>query len=119
MSVNIVNLGQKALELDVHGMIDDDDVERFVPRAEERIAERGQIGILLNLTDFEGYTASGFWKALRFDVKHYGDVARFALVARQPTKDWVASLSRPFTAADVKFFTADDIDLARSWVQTD
>lgn len=118
MSVNVINLGASALELDIHGKVEEQDFEHFVPIAEERIAERGQIGLLVNVSDFEGYSASGLWEDLKFDVKHYSDVSRLALVSSDPSDKWMATVSKPFTAADVKFFSTDQLDNARQWVQT-
>lgn len=117
MTIDIVNLDPKAFELDIRGRIEKKDFERFARAARERIAEVGQIGLLLYIAEFDGYSPSALLEELKFDVKHYHDVSRLALVTHDPDNKWLATLSKPFTAAEVKFFTSDQIESARDWVQ--
>jgi hypothetical protein len=57
------------------------------------------------------------WEDLKFDVKHYRDVSRLALVSEDSSKQWMATLSKPFTGAEVRFFGSDQVNAAREWVQ--
>jgi hypothetical protein len=49
-------------------------------------------------------------------VAHYNDIARLAVLGSAPSECWKASISKPFTGAEVRYFTEDDIDTAREWV---
>jgi hypothetical protein len=74
------------------------------------------VSLLLNVSAFRGWSAGALWEDLKFDMKHYHDVARLALVAENPDKEWMATLSKPFTAAEVKFFPIVAHETAREWV---
>jgi hypothetical protein len=117
MSVAISNLGSAALELDVHGKLHGDDYRKFSTVAEQHIQEHGKISLLVRVEDLEGWTPAAFWQDLKFDSKHYGDVSRLAIVGREgDEREWMATLSRPFTSAEVEFFPAGRIKEARDWV---
>jgi hypothetical protein len=116
MSITVERLGDTGLELGIHGKIDKADLAEFAPRAEACIEERGKVDLLIDVSDFEGYTPAGLWNDLKFDVRRYSDVSRLALVAEDRDKQWMATLSKPFTAADVKFYPRDEIEAARRWI---
>ena len=117
MTVAISNLGSAALELDVHGKLDDDEYRKFSAVAEEHIREHGKINLLVNVEDLDGWTPGAFWQDLKFDSKHYSDVSRLAIVGGEENeREWMATLSRPFTSAEVEFFPATRIKDARAWV---
>jgi hypothetical protein len=45
-----------------------------------------------------------------------GSNVRVALVARDPSKQWLATLTEPFSRAEVQFYNEADIESARQWV---
>lgn len=75
------------------------------------------ISLLIVLEDFSGWSPDALWTDLKFDTKHYSDIRRIALVADGENKRWLATLSKPFTKAEVEFFTKDHIDKAREWIR--
>jgi hypothetical protein len=116
MSIKIDDLDRSALELEIDGKLDIADYRQFVPIAEKRIRENGQVSLLIHISKLSGWTPSALWEDLRFDAKHFDDVSRLALVAQSDSKKWLATISRPFTAAKVSFYTENNLDKARSWV---
>lgn len=105
------------LEMAIEGRLEATDYEQFVPLAEKRIAQHGEISLLVHVQDFSGWSPEALWKDLAFDVKHYSHIRRMALVAQSGGKRWLATLSKPFTKAEVRFFTEDELEKARDWVR--
>lgn len=116
MSISIDQLGQSILELNVTGKLERADYDKLVPMADELIRRNGYLSLIIHVSDFSGWTVSGLLQDLRFDARHYADVKRMALVASSDSKKWLATLSKPFTKAEVAFFTEDRIVEARGWV---
>jgi len=110
-------LGDNAMEIKVEDKLTEKDYEVFKPLAESRIKEHGNVNFLLHINETPRFTAGGLWKDLKFDVKHYNDVDRLAVVSKDNDKDWLARISKPFTSATVKSFAEKDIDTARAWVK--
>lgn len=118
MTLAIRSLGDKGLELTIDGKLDEDDYRRFVPMAEQRIRERGELNLVLHVEDFRGWSPAALWEDLKFDVKHYNDVSRLAVVSDdESSAKWMARLSRPFTGAEVEHFPASEIERAREWIR--
>ena len=44
------------------------------------------------------------WQDIKFDVKHFGDIERLAMVGEKKWEQWMATFCKPFTTATVKYF---------------
>lgn len=118
MAVAISTLGWVALELAIQDRLDSSDRERFRALARDRIRNHGEVNLLVRDTRFRDWSPAGLWQELRFDAAHYRDVFRLALVTEDSSRDWMASLSRPFTGARVEFFADSELPYAREWVRS-
>lgn len=117
MTVEISTLGSAALELGIQDKLDASDYERFTALAKDRIRNHGEVNLLVRATSFKAWPPAALWQDPRFDVAHYKDVFRLALVAEDSSKEWMATLSTPFTGARVEFFPSSELDSARAWVK--
>ncbi|HSN69972.1 MAG TPA: STAS/SEC14 domain-containing protein [Steroidobacteraceae bacterium] len=117
MSLTIADLGPAALQLTVQGKLRKEDYHEFGRIAEQKMATQGKIGLLVHIGDMDGWTPAALWEDIKFDVKHYRDVSRFAIVGQDWSKNWLATLSEPFTAAQVRYFIDRDIESAQDWVR--
>lgn len=117
MAITILPLGDTGLEVNISGKLEKQDYEEFVPAAEQKIREEGKVDLLVRISDFEGWSVSALWEDLKFDYRHYNDVSRLALVGRTAAEKWMATLSKPFTGADVEYYSEREIGLARRWIR--
>lgn len=115
MTVTIDRIGPRTLELGLVGTLDKKDYEQFTPYAEAAIEEHGKVNFLIHVPEKPRFTPAALWEDLKFDVSHYSDVGRVALVSSDESKEWLATIAKPFTRADVRFFEAESIDAARQW----
>ncbi len=118
MTLRVNSLGPRTLEIEIRDKLESRDYEQFVPLAEQRIQRHGKIGMVVHIANFDGWSPRALWEDLKFDAKHYHDFARVALIgADTADKRWLATLAKPFTGGEVRFFTEGRIDDARSWAQ--
>lgn len=118
MTLAVTDLGPGALELSVHGKLRKDDYKVLGRRAEDSIEEYGAVNLLVRLADLEGVTPAALWEDLKFDVGHYADVPRLAIVAEETSgKRWMATVAKPFTRAEVAFYPETELESAREWVK--
>ncbi len=106
----------KVIGFKLSGKLHDDDYKVLVPELEALIAREGKIRLLVQLEEFHGWDLHAAWDDIVFDIKHYHDVERIALVGEPGWNEWMVKLSKPFTAAEVIFFPADEIDSAWDWL---
>ena len=98
------------------GRLTVDDYNQFLPRIERAIQQRGRIRLLMIMKDFHGWEPGAAWADLKFDVKHFGDIRRVAMVGDKKWEKWMASLANLFTAATVRYFDHSQEPAAESWV---
>jgi len=98
------------------GKLHDADYKELVPEIEALIEREGKIRLLAQLEDFHGWDLHAAWDDILFDIKHYHDLERFALVGDLAWEKWMVKLSKPFTGAEIRIFPADEIDTAWDWL---
>jgi hypothetical protein len=107
----------KILSVKLSGKLTKEDYERFVPEVESLIQKSGKLRILLQMHDFHGWTVGALWEDIKFDVKHFGDIERLAMVGDRKWEAGMAAFCKPFTTAKVRYFDTSEIDQARKWVE--
>jgi hypothetical protein len=106
--------GGKILEVRVSGKLSHDDYQHFVPEFERLVQEHGKIRVLFEMTDFHGWEAGALWDDIKFDLKHFSDIERLAMVGEKRWEKGMSVFCRPFTTATIRFF--DDVEQARAWL---
>lgn len=120
MPVNLIQKKDgKILEVHVSGKLVGQDYQRFVPMFEELLKSHGKLRLLFEMSDFHGWNAEAFWDDIKFDVKHYNDIQRVAMVGESRWQRWMAAFCEPFTAATVRYFDKADLSQARAWLEED
>ena len=119
MAITVDPLGVNALELTITGTVGKKDYELFRPHVEGRIEKYDKTNLLVNVVDLSGITPAALWEDLKFDVSHFNDIRRLAIAGEDTSRKWMATLAKPFTTADVKYFPQAELEAARMWVQGD
>jgi hypothetical protein len=106
----------KVLEVAVSGKLTHDDYRQFVPAFERLAKQHGKIRVLFEMTDFHGWDMAALWDDIKFDVKHFSDIDRLAMVGEKRWEQGMARFCRPFTTATVRYFDHGHIEDARQWL---
>jgi hypothetical protein len=107
----------KILEVKATGKFEKADYAMFVPAAEQLIKKHGKIRVLFVMEDFHGWTAGALWEDVKFDLKHFNDIERLAIVGDSKWENGMAVFCKPFTTAKIKYFDVHDLDDARQWIR--
>ncbi len=119
MAVELVEVaGGKILEIRVTGKLTKEDYEHFVPRTEELMKE-SKVKILMSMHDFSGWEMGALWEDIKFDIKHFSDIEKLALVGEKQWEKGMAMFCKPFTTAKVEYFDQSEIEKARAWLAED
>lgn len=120
MTLAVETAGEKnTVIITVTGKLHKEDYELFVPEIERRIAEHGKLRIMLEMVDFHGWTAGALWEDTKFDMKHFKDIERLALVGDKKWQKGMAVFCKPFTTAKVQYFDHAERDEAEQWLNED
>lgn len=117
-SIEIV-AADKVLEVEVTGKLNKEFYKQFAPAVDRQIEEFGKVRILFVMHDFHGWTVGAMWEDMKFDLKHWKDIERLAIVGESKWQQGMATFCKPFTKANIKYFEHDELDAAREWVAED
>ena len=115
-SLEIVSVG-KLLHVKATGKLTKDSYETFVPLVDEQIREHGKLRILFEMQDFHGWTAGAMWEDIKFDLKHWKDIERLAIVGESKWEQGMAVFCKPFTSAKIQYFDHTQLDEAKRWLE--
>lgn len=108
--------GGKMLTVFVSGKLIKADYETFVPEFERLLREHGKLRLLFDMAEFHGWKAAALWEDIKFDVKHFSDIERLAMVGDNQWQKGMATFCKPFTTATIRYFDRADGDVARTWL---
>lgn len=104
------------IEVQLTGKLSKEAYEKFVPITEAKIEEFGKVRMLVILHDFHGWEAGALWDDIKFDVKHFNDIERLAIVGESKWEKGMSVFCRPFTTAKIRYFDHEDMIDARRWI---
>jgi hypothetical protein len=108
--------GGTVLDVAVTGKLTHSDYERFIPAFERLAKQHGKIRVLFEMTDFHGWEAAALWDDIKFDLKHFADIERLAIVGDKQWEKGMSVFCRPFTTATIRYFDHAAIEEARAWL---
>lgn len=100
------------------GTIHKNDYALLVPVLEEKISRYGKIDLYWEMLDSAGWDLEGLWEDLKFDLRHLNSFRRVAIVGDKDWEGWLATLIRPFSTAEVRYFRVPERDQAMGWLNT-
>lgn len=108
--------GGKLLTVHVSGKLTKEDYEHFVPEFDRLVKLHGKLRILFDMTAFHGWEVGALWEDIKFDVKHFGDIERLAMVGDKKWEHGMAKFCEPFTKATIRYFDHAAAVEARTWL---
>ena len=108
--------GGKILAVRVSGKLVKADYEYCVPEFERLLRQHGKLRVLFDLTGFHGWEAGALWDEIKFDIKHFADIERIAVVGDKKWQHGMATFFKPFTKATTQYFDHANATEARKWL---
>ena len=109
--------GGKLLEVQVTSKLHHEDYQHFVPEFERLVKLHGKIRVLFEMVDFHGWEGAALWDDIKFDVKHFTDIERIAMVGDRKWEKGMSVFCEVFTTAQIQYFDRSEIGAARTWLE--
>ena len=103
----------KVLSIQVSGKLTKADYIYFAPEFERLVQLNGKLRVLFNLAGFQGWEEGALWEGIKFDLKHFADVERIAMIGETSWEKGMAIFCKPFTRATIQYF--DHTKTADAW----
>ena len=110
------NTGRRILHVRATGKLTKEDYLQFLPEVERLIKQQGKIRLVFEMNDFHGWDAGALWEDIKFDVKHFSDIERLAMIGEKKWEQWMAEFCKPFTTARIRYFDHSESSEAQSWI---
>lgn len=107
----------KILRVRASGHLTKEDYEHFVPEVERLIGQHGTVRVLFDMHEFHGWSAGALWEDIKFDLKHFGDIERLAMVGERTWEQGMAVFCKPFTKAKIRYFDRQQAEDALTWLR--
>lgn len=90
MAVKIAEMNHgNILEIQATEKFTHADYQKFVPEFERLTTKYGKINLLFEMVNFHGWDATAVWDDLKFNLKHFPQIDRLAMVAiKNGNKAW-------------------------------
>jgi hypothetical protein len=72
--------GGKILIVHISGKLVKADYVHFVPEFERLLRQHGKLRVLFDMTGFHGWDAGAMWEDMKFDIRHFADIERLAMI---------------------------------------
>ncbi len=113
----IENISGNILEIEVSGKFVASDFQGLESTFQRLMNQHGKIRILFKMRDFHGWEPVAFWDEVKFDLKHFGDIERLAMVGDKRWEKFLVVFGRPFTSAEMRYFDSSALAEARAWIE--
>jgi len=106
----------RVLAVHVSGKLEKSDYEQFVHEFERFVRLHGKLCLLFDMTGFRGWEAGALREVTMFDINHFADIGKIAMVGDKRWQQDMALLCKPFTKATVRYFDHADAAEAQKWL---
>ena len=117
IELNDDHVGGKVLVAHVSGKLTKADYQHFVPEFERLVRLHGTVRVLFDMTGFHGWDVGALWEDIKFDVTHFGDIERLAMVGESRWQHGMATFCKPFTKATIRYFDHANLAAAQQWLE--
>jgi len=107
----------KIIEVQASGKLTKEDYKHFVPEVDRLVEQHGKVRVLFDMKDFHGWTAGALWEDVKFDLRHFADIERVAIVGEKKWEHGMAVFCKPFTTAKIRYFDREHAQEADEWIK--
>ena len=99
----------------VTGKLVENDYKLFRPKLDRLVKKYSPLSLLIELRDFEGWSAKAAWEDLKVGFQHDQDFLRIAIVGESVWEKILTDFSDLFTDTEIEYF--DDNSVALAWLK--
>lgn len=101
----------------VREKVTEEDFNKLKPALEKVIAENEKVRWYYEMENFDGWEVKTFFEDTQFSLSHRNDFERIAMTGEKKWQEWMTDFMKPFTSADIRYFSKDERDNARKWIE--
>ena len=95
-----------------------EDYDQLIPVLEKTIEDWPNLRLYWEMENFRGWSMGAAFTDLGFDIRHATDISKVAMVGEKQWQETLTGLMKPFTSADVRYFSLEEREEALRWVMS-
>ncbi len=116
MPIELEESGGKILVIRVSGTLIKAEYKHFEREFERLLGQHGKLRVLFDMSGFHGWEPGAAWEDIKFDIRHFADIERLAIVGEKKWQHGMATLWKPFTEATTRYFDHTEVAQAKKWL---
>ena len=97
--------GTPTAKLQLQGQLTEGEYDQLARRFSELFHRHGDVNLLVDIYDLEGYTPQALWHDVRFTSQHLNDFHRVAVVSDANWQKWLVNLADVVVDGEIAYFT--------------
>ncbi len=97
--------------------LDAKDYDNLIVELADHIKLHKKVYWYIEMENFEGWTASAYWKGIELELPLEEHLKRVALVGSIKWQERFTEVLIPFSKAHIKFFKPEEKDSAKKWIE--
>jgi len=112
----IISSTPESLEVKLSAKVDREEYSKILKEIKDKLKQSDSVDLLVDIKELDKMTLGAIWEDLKFDIKNFRVIRKFAIVGGEDSQSLMASISEPFVSEEAKFFNSSEIDKARDWI---
>ena len=108
---------EKYCEVTFQGKITHEDYEEFIPKVEAYVADHGEISILANIGDLQGWEIRAGIDDMKLAFKYRNSIKKIAVLGDKKWEEYSAKIGDFFMKGQIHYFDLSDNDKAIAWLE--
>ena len=104
------------LAVKLSGKVDRKEYQEVLSNLKNKITGDNKVDLLVDLSELDKFTVGALWEDIKFDIKNFKVIRRFAIVGDRNTIKVLDPISEPFVTDEAKFFNKSEFEEAQKWV---
>ena len=109
--------GSNIIVIRASGTLVKADYKPFVAEFERFLGQHGKLRVLFDMSGLHGWEPGAAWEDIKFDIKHFADMERLAMVGEKKWQHAMATVWKPFTEATTRYFDHTELAQAKKWLE--
>ena len=97
--------------------LDEIDHKQLLLTLEDHLKHHKNVHLYIEMNDFEGWSASTYWKGIVLNVPNEQLLTKVAIVGSVQWYEQLTEALLPFSKAHIKFYGQDEKDFAKEWIK--
>lgn len=112
-----INTNGNILFTIVSEKVTEEDFNELKPALERLIGKYPKVKWYYEMQNFDGWEFKTFLEDTQFSLSHRNDFEKIAMIGEKKWQELVTDIMKPFTSAEIKYFSTEERDDARKWIE--